>query len=371
MKTLYSKLAGLFLLASLSSCNQSSPVVSPNCEGKVGEGKQHCVAVGADSAKLCALISELYTDYVFGSKTFEKKDADRFCTQRFADKLYRDYDYEDGDGYAVWDFRTDAQDGASGDGLKSVSRIADNVYSAIIVDNGVRATVDFLFAEENGMLKIDAVDVNYKKRCELCDGTLQIVCATCNGEGFVLTPNDDKGADWGKGCTDCYGAGYGHKSGNDGCPLKLGKGMVPCPKCVKEIQIDVPQTTTAKCVTMVNPALEKKLLGKHGVRLQWISDTELGSVDITKLSDGSYKCVGGQQSSKNDDYLILDGEIKVVDELHLVFIGKVECCVSYIHKGKPYVRRGTMDFLNTKGGKFWRMQQMDNGDCVDYVDIYM
>lgn len=365
------KFAAALLAAVLAGCNGQPSITIHTNSDSVTKGAASVLndASMPDSAQIVSMIAELYNDYVFGSKEFDEAEASRFCTKRMAEKLKADYDFEGG-GYAVWDFRTDAQDGAEGDGLKSISKKAENVYSAVIYDNGVKADVDLFIVIEDGTCKIGAVDVAYTKKCDLCGGTKQMVCPSCKGEGFIATPSEEQGEDWGRACFTCGGSGYGHKHGND-ATLKLGKGYLPCDVCVKVIMVDVPKSNPLKTLEKLDSDFEKKLVGDHGVRLQWVSDTKLGNVKITKLSDGLYSCVGKQLGDGNDDYVMLDGQIKVVNPLQLIFEGTIECRVSHIYKGKPYIRKGTMEFLNTKGRKFWRLQQMDNGDCTDYVDIYM
>lgn len=62
------------------------------------------------------MIKEFYKKYVFdGSAEFESATDDvikKYCTKKLAKKLADDYEYE-GSGYAVWDFRSGAQDGDS------------------------------------------------------------------------------------------------------------------------------------------------------------------------------------------------------------------------------------------------------------------
>lgn len=373
MKVLNSKFAAFVCLVALAGCNNPSSIkidTNPDTSKVVSPGET-VSEVKPDSSAMVALITELYTSYVFGEHGLDKEAVERFCTKRMAQKLQDDYEFDDPEGYAVWDFRTKSQESQAGDGLKEVLRVYDNVFTAVIVDNGVKANVSLYMACENGAYKIDAVDVRCEEKCSYCNGAKELKCPSCNGEGFIYTPDAEHGRDWGHACFDCNGRGYGHKSGNDGNPLTLGKGKVPCYACVKEIAVEVPQASALDCMASVSPEFEKKLLGQHGVRLQWVSDTKLGHVTISKTKEGVYKCVGGQDGVGNDDYLKIDGEIKVVNAQHLLFNGTVECRVSHIYKGKPYVRKGVMDFLNTKGRKFWRLQQMDNGSCVDYVDIYM
>ena len=116
----------------------------------------------------------------------------------------------------------------------------------------------------------------------------------------------------------------------------------------------------------------KNIEGTHMCSLQWISWKKFGSVILKRNSDGTLKCTGGQKSTTTDDYLKLDGDIIVVNPLHLKFNGKITTCVSHINNGKPVVRDGEFNFTVAGQRRYWRMREMNNpkDGCCDYVDIY-
>lgn len=116
----------------------------------------------------------------------------------------------------------------------------------------------------------------------------------------------------------------------------------------------------------------KNIEGTHMCSLQWISWKKFGSVIFKRNSDATLKCTGGQKSTTTDDYLKLDGDITVVNPLHLKFTGKIITCVSHINNGKPVVREGEFNFTVAGQRRYWRMREMNNpkDGCCDYVDIY-
>lgn len=116
----------------------------------------------------------------------------------------------------------------------------------------------------------------------------------------------------------------------------------------------------------------KNIEGTHMCSLQWISWKKFGSVILKRNSDATLKCTGGQKSTTTDDYLKLDGDITVVNPLHLKFTGKIITCVSHINNGKPVVREGEFNFTVAGQRRYWRMREMNNpkDGCCDYVDIY-
>lgn len=130
-------------------------------------------------------------------------------------------------------------------------------------------------------------------------------------------------------------------------------------------------------------ALERKVVGKHLLTMQWISWESYGSVEIKKQADGSLSCRGEQLARKcpkgteqgnidNDDYVKLDGVIDIVDKDHLIFTGEIRTKVYHINNGQEVLRKGTFNFVTKENRHYWRMQEMKNpiDECVDYIDIY-
>ena len=118
-------------------------------------------------------------------------------------------------------------------------------------------------------------------------------------------------------------------------------------------------------------ALERKVVGKHMLSLQWISWEYFGTCNITKEADGRLRCVGEQLSKENPgDYLKLDGYISIVDEKHLVFEGDIIIKIYHLNNGNEYTRSGRYDFVSTQNRKYWRAQNLERIDATDYVDIY-
>ena len=133
----------------------------------------------------------------------------------------------------------------------------------------------------------------------------------------------------------------------------------------------VKKTATTAATSNLTP-LERQVVGKHMLSLQWISWDYFGTAEITKEADGRLKCVGSQLSKEYPgDYLKLDGYITIVSALHLQFTGTIKTKVYHLNGGEEYVREGTFDFKSTQGRKYWREQEMKGPDGVtNYVDIY-
>lgn len=208
-----------------------------------------------------------------------------------------------------------------------------------------------------------------EEKCPTCNGTQYILCEKCKGEGFIVNENNpiDKKTGYGTACFECNGRGYGFKDEHGDYPLKKGLGKVLCPTCVKEVNIEFAQSESIASQEVATE-FESKLVGTHKLGLQWM-DGKLGTVKIEKIGDGLYSCKGN--ANRNEvEYLTVDGTLQVVKEDHLLFNGTISICIHHIYKGRPYHRTGKMDFVRTNGRKFWRLQQMENEECIDYVDIY-
>jgi len=150
--------------------------------------------------------------------------------------------------------------------------------------------------------------------------------------------------------------------------------------------IDAKKKTTRKKAKTVKvdglTALERKVVGKHMLSLQWISWKYFGSVTIKKEADGTLSCKGEQlainckdaepECKENGDYIRLDGTIEIVDKDHLVFNGEIGEKVYHINGGEEVLRSGTFNFVTKENRHYWRMQEMTNpaDKCIDYIDIY-
>lgn len=120
-------------------------------------------------------------------------------------------------------------------------------------------------------------------------------------------------------------------------------------------------------------SLEEFVLGKHLLTLQWISweKNKTGIADIYK-KDGVIYLDGNQTEGEN--YLKLNGVLRIIDKRTLEFEGKIITRIDYINSGKPYERFGK--FILKAWGKrqYWRMQKMTQPDgsyeVTDYIDLY-
>ena len=100
---------------------------------------------------------DFYTSCVFGNAACGPI-LEKCCTQRLLRKLRADYGY-DGEGYAVWLFRTGAQDGPDDvSEIREVASLGDGRYRVDFVDMGTEGRRIVKIVDENGAMKIDAVE---------------------------------------------------------------------------------------------------------------------------------------------------------------------------------------------------------------------
>lgn len=91
-----------------------------------------------------AFLQELYDKYVFGNGglcNFE--DIVEHFSQKILARLRNEFEY-DGGGYAVWLFRTGAQDGPDEkSGVTSISTEGDGWYTVFFSDMGIKSSCRF------------------------------------------------------------------------------------------------------------------------------------------------------------------------------------------------------------------------------------
>lgn len=107
-----------------------------------------------------SILNRLYNDYVLGDKIDEFNQAvEELFTAKAKQKLMDAYDYDcEGICYAIWELRTNSQDGKDNGDNSQISDIwhaAGNAYEIFYSDMGWKGSTLFLFTEENGKVKID------------------------------------------------------------------------------------------------------------------------------------------------------------------------------------------------------------------------
>lgn len=113
---------------------------------------------------------------------------------------------------------------------------------------------------------------------------------------------------------------------------------------------------------------QRKLVGKHKIRLQWLNKTGVAEI----FEENGILKIKGEHLEK-DGHLKVNGEVKYINDKELIITGTVSTQSSIVNNGEVCKREGSFNFKSTKGRKYWRMQQMSNCEgnrVVDYVDIF-
>ena len=114
----------------------------------------------ADSIAQCNDIIEFITD-MYNNRKYEDYDfIKKHCSSEMLNVLKEEFDYEceDGDCYAVWLFRSSAQDGPNDKNeIISVKPIGDYWYKYDFYDMGIRASNIIKVIKKNGKIIIESV----------------------------------------------------------------------------------------------------------------------------------------------------------------------------------------------------------------------
>ena len=111
----------------------------------------------------------------------------------------------------------------------------------------------------------------------------------------------------------------------------------------------------------------RDLSGPHQINHSSIKNT--GKVQLKNIGRDLYEISGGAKSAEN--YVKIEGEIKMVSEEFMNFTGKISQSIQEEDNGKVDVRTKKTTFAKKGNSKFWRLQNMRNSSgFADYIDIY-
>ena len=113
----------------------------------------------ADS-KVIEKIQTFYTNYIFGDEFASDSVIAKYCTKNLAQELSKAYDdeFSDGGGYAVWKFRSDAQDGEDIHEIEKIESLGDGKYLVHYNDMGNKGTHTITIVQQNGEIFFNKLD---------------------------------------------------------------------------------------------------------------------------------------------------------------------------------------------------------------------
>ncbi|PWJ36807.1 hypothetical protein [Fibrobacter succinogenes] len=105
-------------------------------------------------------IQTFYTNYIFGDEFANDSVIAKYCTKNLAQELSKEYDNEfsDGGGYAVWKFRSDAQDGEDIREIEKIEPLGDGKYTVHYNDMGNKGTHTITIVQQDGEIFFDKLD---------------------------------------------------------------------------------------------------------------------------------------------------------------------------------------------------------------------
>ena len=111
-------------------------------------------------SKAIEKIQTFYANYIFGNEFASDSVIAKYCTKELAQELSKAYndEFSDGGGYAVWKFRSDAQDGEGIHEIEKIEPIGDGKYLVHYNDMGNKGTRTITTAIQDGEIFFDKID---------------------------------------------------------------------------------------------------------------------------------------------------------------------------------------------------------------------
>lgn len=105
-------------------------------------------------------IQTFYSKHIFGNEFANDSVIAKYCTKRLAQELSKAYDSEfiDGGGYAVWKFRSNAQDGEDIQVVEKIEPLGDGKYLVHYNDMGNKGTHTITIVQQDNDIFFDKLD---------------------------------------------------------------------------------------------------------------------------------------------------------------------------------------------------------------------
>ena len=111
-------------------------------------------------AKAIAKIQTFYSKHIFGNEFANDSVIAKYCTKSLAQELSKAYDNEfsDGGGYAVWKFRSNAQDGEDIHEIEKIEPLGNGRYLVHYNDMGNKGAHTITIVQQDGEIFFDKLD---------------------------------------------------------------------------------------------------------------------------------------------------------------------------------------------------------------------
>jgi len=111
-------------------------------------------------SKAIEKIQSFYTNYIFGNEFASDSVIATYCTKSLAQELSKAYDdeFSDGGGYAVWKFRSNAQDGEDIHEIEKIEPLGNGKYLVHYNDMGNKGTHTITIVQQDDDIFFDKLD---------------------------------------------------------------------------------------------------------------------------------------------------------------------------------------------------------------------
>ena len=121
---------------------------------------------------------------------------------------------------------------------------------------------------------------------------------------------------------------------------------------------------------IVDPAEAERLLGTHGLTLQWIGWDRPGEAVVTRDADGTYRITGTQRDPSRNASVSINGVITEIGTNYFQLDGNVSI-TNAPDAGRACSRDKEWYFAVTENRRYWRLREFEWCDgLTDYVDVY-
>ncbi|WP_405326969.1 hypothetical protein [Fibrobacter sp.] len=105
-------------------------------------------------------IQTFYSKHIFGNEFANDSVIAKYCTMSLAQELSKAYDdeFSDGGGYAVWKFRSNAQDGEDIREVEKIEPLGDGKFLVHYNDMGNKGTHTITIVQQDGEIFFDKLD---------------------------------------------------------------------------------------------------------------------------------------------------------------------------------------------------------------------
>ena len=154
------KILILLAAATAFSCSDKQAQQQVAVNNQPATVQQESSSSNTFDAKAIAKIQTFYSKHIFGNEFANDSVMAKYCTKELAQKLRDDYDdeYSDGGGYAVWKFRSNAQDGEDIHEIEKIEPLGNGRYLVHYNDMGNKGTHTITIVQQSGEIFFDKLD---------------------------------------------------------------------------------------------------------------------------------------------------------------------------------------------------------------------